>query len=196
MKKIILISSVALAIILSAGMLFSQQSQEDQQKATEAYMKAMAVTENHVLLKYFVGKWDVASTMWQFPGNPPETSRNTSESLLIMGGRFLMEKFSGTMMNMPFEGMRIAGYDNIQKKFLTFWIDNTSTAFFLLTGTYDPATKTWTDIGKWADPMGGTMPVRMVTRILGPDECIQEMYMGLPDGKEFKSMEDRYTRVK
>lgn len=38
--------------------------------------------------------------------------------------------------------------------------------------------------------------VRAVTRIVGPDEYVYEMYMGLPDGKEFKSMEARYVRKK
>ena len=83
-----------------------------------------------------------------------------------------------------------------QNKFQTFWIDNSSTAFFLLSGTYDAATKAWTDTGKWADPMGGISPVRIVTRIIGPDEYLYQMYMGLPDGKEFKSMENRYIRKK
>jgi hypothetical protein len=88
------------------------------------------------------------------------------------------------------------GFDNIQKKYVTFWIDNSSTAFFLLSGTYDAAKNAWTDTGQWADPMGGTTPVRSVTRIVGPDEYIYEMYMGMPDGKEFKSLENHCTRKK
>ena len=44
--------------------------------------------------------------------------------------------------------------------------------------------------------IGGAMPTRAVTRIVGPGEYIYEMYMGLPDGKEFKSMEVRYVRKK
>jgi hypothetical protein len=63
-----------------------------------------------------------------------------------------------------------------------------STSFFLLSGTYDPAKKTWTDTGRWNDPMGGMTPVRAVTKIMGPDEYVTEMSMGLPDGKEFKKI--------
>ncbi len=58
-----------------------------------------------------------------------------------------------TMMGQPFEAIQIMGYDNMLKKFQTFWIDNTSTAFFLLYGTYDAAKKTRTDTTKLADPM-------------------------------------------
>jgi len=67
---------------------------------------------------------------------------------------------------------------------------------FFLAGTYDPATKAWVDKGKWADPMGGTTAVRSVTRLTGPDEYVYEMSMTLPDGKEFKSLENRCLRKK
>jgi hypothetical protein len=100
------------------------------------------------------------------------------------------------MMNMPFEGMSITGYDNMQKKYCLFWIDNTSTAFNLFSGNYDPAKKAFAYTSKWENPMGGTTSVRMTIRVVSPDEHIQEMYMPGPDGKDYKSMEIVYTRVK
>jgi hypothetical protein len=199
MKKIACLSCVALALIAAAGAGISQTkpSQQDQQKAMEAVMqKAMAVTENHALLTHFVGKWTGVATTWQMPGAQPMKSAATSEMTSILGGRFIMERFMGSMMNMPFEGLRVAGYDNMQKKFVTFWIDNNSTAFFLFSGTYDAAKKTFTDLSKWSDGMGGMMDVRMVTRVVSPDEHIQEMYMTMPGGKEYKGMEIDYKRVK
>jgi hypothetical protein len=36
----------------------------------------------------------------------------------------------------------------------------------------------------------------MVIRVVGPDEYVSETYLTLPDGKEFKSMEDRSVRKK
>jgi len=186
---------LALTVIIAVSGL-AQTSSQDQQKAMEAYLKAMAVTENHKLLDYFIGKWEATSTMWSFPGSPPVKSQSSAEVTSILGGRFFMSKLSGTMMGQPFEGVQINGFDNMQNKFLTFWIDNSSTSFFLFSGIYDAATKTWTDTGNWADPMGGTTPVRSVTRIVGPDEYVYEMYMGMPDGKEFKSLENRCLRKK
>ena len=199
MKKIVCFSCLALALIAAAGVGIAQtkSSPQDQQKAMEAAMqKAMAVTENHALLTQFVGKWAGAAATWEMPGAKPMKSTSTSEITSIMGGRFIMEKFMGNMMNMPFEGLRVAGYDNMQKKFVTFWVDNTSTAFFLFSGTYDAAKKTFTDLSKWPDGMGGIMDVRMVTRVVSPDEHIQEMYMTMPGQKEYKNMEIDYKRVK
>lgn len=196
MRKAVTVFFLTIFALTSVGAALAQTSTPDQEKARQAYMAAGALNENHELLKSFVGKWDVNTTMWEFPGNPPQSSKNSAEVTPLLGGRFIMTKFSGTMMGYPFEGVQIDGYDNIQKKFQTLWIDSTSTAFFLLAGSYDPATKTLTYTGRWADPMGGMSSVRMVTRIVGPNEYVTEMYMGLPDGKEFKSMENRYVRIK
>jgi hypothetical protein len=44
--------------------------------------------------------------------------------------------------------------------------------------------------------MGGTSKVRAVTRWVGPDEFVYEMYMVGADGKEFKNMENRCIRKK
>ena len=188
---------IAFVLFLAAVLgLVAQASQEDQQKATEAYIKAGGVNENHKLLTYFIGRWDVTTSLWDFPGNPPSTSKNGAEVTSILGGRFIMAMFSGTMMGQPFEGIQVNGFDNIKNKFQTFWIDNSSTAFFLLSGTYDAGTKTWTDTGTWDDPIGGKSPVRTVTRIIGPDEYLYQLYIGRPDGKEFMSMENRYQRKK
>jgi hypothetical protein len=193
MKKVLLTLLVA---VMALGTASAQASAQDQQKAMEAYMKAAAVTTDHAALKFFVGHWDATATMWMMPGTPPSTSKNTVDAVLIFGGRFVQMNYKGTMMGQPFEGLQITGYDNMQKTYVTFWIDSSSTAFYLLSGPYDKAAKAYDQKGNWADPMGGTTPVRTVTRIVGPDEFVFENYMKLPDGKEFKSLEYRALRKK
>ena len=116
---------------------------------------------------------------------------------MILGGRFLKMDYKGTMFGQPFEGVQIIGFDNMKKKYISFWIDNTSTAFFLLEGTRDESSKTTTETGLWPDPMtGGTMKVKGITKMISPDEFSYEMYMIGPDGKEFKSLENRAVRKK
>jgi hypothetical protein len=184
-------------LALVSGVWPSVQTAQDQEKAMEMYMKLGAVGENHAYLKQFVGEWKSTATMWVFPGSPPTASENKAWAELILGGRFLKMTYSGTMMGQPFEGFQLIGYDNLQKKYIILWIDNTSTAFYQTTGVRDPAAKTMTEEGLWPDPMsGGQVKVRNVTKWLGPDEFVYESYMGLPNGKEFKSLEQRVRRVK
>jgi hypothetical protein len=174
----------------------AQMSEQDQAKAMEAYMRAGAVTANHEALRYFAGRWKVEGKMWAAPGAPPSEAVNTNEGEMILGGRYVRLIYKGEMMGQPFEGHQISGYDNIEKAFKTFWIDNSSTSFYLLTGQFDAAKKAYTFTGRWADPMGGAVPVRMVIKIVSADEYTSETYMTLPDGKEFLNMSDRSVRMK
>jgi hypothetical protein len=169
--------------VLSVVLGLAQMSEQDQAKAMEAYMKAGAVTADHEILRYFAGRWKVEAKMWAAPGAPPAESVNTNAGEMILGGR-------------SFEGLQISGYDNIAKAYTTIWIDNTSTSFYLLKGTYDAAKKSYTFTGRWADPVGGETPVRMVIKIVSPDEYVSETFMTLPDGQEFLSMVDRSVRMK
>lgn len=182
------------ALIAVSGL--AQMSEQDQAKAMEAYMKAGAVTADHEALEYFAGRWKVESKMWAAPGAPATESVNTNAGEMILGGRYVRLSYKGEMMGQPFEGLQISGYDNIAKAYTTFWIDNSSTSFYLLNGTYDAAKKTYTFTGRWTDPLGGETPVRMVIRIVSPDVYESETYMKLPDGKEFLNMSDRSVRVK
>jgi hypothetical protein len=199
MKMSMKTTVIILAAFFSLGRLAplcAQTSPQDQQKAMEAYMKAGAVTENHAFLKRFAGSWTATTTMWTVPGQPPTASENTFEGRMILGGRFVALDYKGTMMGQPFEGFQIVGYDNMQKKYLTLWLDNTSTSFFLLAGPRDAAKNIINQTGDWADPMGGMSKVRAAVRFLNPNEYVFEQFMVLPDGKEFKSMEMRCARKK
>jgi hypothetical protein len=169
----------------------------DQEKAMmDAMMKAAAVNENHALLKPLIGKWNAAVTTWESPTAAPQTSQGSSEAVSLYEGRFVMENFKSTMMNMPFQGMSVTGYDNVLKKFCVFWIDNSSTAFSFYSGSYDPIEKVFNYTSKWMSPRGGTWDVRMAVTIVSPDEHTQQMFMTMPGQKEYKSIEIRYTRVK
>ncbi len=199
MTGIVLFAAAFLAVSvlgLAQGQTQAKQPTEQEKAMMDAMMKAAAVSENHALLKPFVGKWTAVVKTWESPTAEPQTSQGSSTAMSLYDGRFVMENFKSTMMNMPFEGMSITGYDNIQKKFCVFWIDNTTTAFAFYAGTYDPAKKVFSYTSKWMSPMGGTWDVRMVMTVVSPDEHIQQMFMTMPGQKEYKNIEIVYTRVK
>jgi hypothetical protein len=190
--------AVAAVATLFAFPAAAQDTVSDQQKAaTEAYLKFGSVNENHAFLKSLVGDWNVQTTAWMQPGAAPITSQGTGTAEPVLGGRFIMMKFDGTMFGQPYEGIEILGYDNLKKQYTTFWIDNTSTAFYYMSGTRDESGKALNESGLWPDPMsGGEVKVRDVTRVVGPDEIVYELYITGSDGKEFKALENRMLRKK
>jgi len=196
---------LALTLLLAAGFAAAQEKAKPEKAAPsaaadammEAWMKASTPGEAHKLLAKHAGVWDAEVKLWMDPAAPPMVSKGKGTNTLIFGGRFVETRFTGDFNGQPFEGIGYMGYDNIQKKYVGFWIDNTATWFMTSTGTADKEGKTWRSSGEVSDPMTGTMkPFREEAIFETPDRLVSRAYDKGPDGKEFKSMEITYTRVK
>lgn len=197
-KKYSLILSLYFAFaVFTMTTGIAQEAQQMDPEMMEAYMKLNAPNENHAFLKNFVGEWLVTATGWMEPGAEPIYSKGSAKAEMIFGGRFLKVALKGTMFGEPFEGIQIMGYDNYQKKTISFWIDTSSTAFYLTEGSREEGKKRIVETGVWQDPMGGEdMKVKLITTLISKDEYGLEMFMILPDGTEFKSMEYWATKKK
>ena len=196
-SKALALAATFVLLISSSVVAVAQETKTEEQMMEEAYMKYAMPDENHEFLKKFAGTWEVESKMWIKPGTEPSVTKLSSEGKMILGGRYLYSVFKGTMMGQPFKGIQIVGYDKFEKKYRSFWIDTTSTPFFLTSGNLDESGKVLTETGLWPDFMtGGTSKVKMVTKVLSDDKIVWEMYMIGPDGKKFKSMENTGTRKK
>ena len=101
------------------------------------------------------------------------------------------------MMGMPFEGMSTVAYDNAKKIFISTWIDNMGTGLSTMEGTWDEGSKAVNSKGKMFEPsVGKELTMREVFKIIDDNTQTMEMYKPAPDGKEFKTMEIKYTRKK
>lgn len=168
--------------------------------ATEAammaeMMKMAAPGPEHKLFDGSVGKWKTTTKMWMGPGDPQVTD-GTAESEWILGGRFLMSRYRGAMMGMPFEGFEVLGYDRMTKTYEGYWLDTMSTAFYPMSkGVWDEAAKTLTFNVEWPNPTGGTAPYKLVTKFNGADSKVFTMTT-TQGGKEVPMTEVAYTRAK
>lgn len=188
MKRLTFVS-MALATVCFSFSSFAQS--DDDMKAMMAYATPGS---SHKILAKMEGTWAATVTFWMQPGATPMTSTATAVNEMIMGGRYLQSKNTGTMMGQPFEGMGITGYDNAKKVFIATWIDNFGTGILTMEGTWDDASKAIVFIGKEVDPSSGKeFTFRQVIRTPDDNTQIQEMYATM-GGKEFKNMEIKYTR--
>jgi hypothetical protein len=169
----------------------------EEKAAMDAWMKFMTPTDAHKALERMVGTWDVEVTSWMSPGQPPAKSKGVSETRMVMGGRWVEERFTSEMMGQPFEGLGYTGYDNFKKKYVGTWMDTMSTAVMVTEGTMDAGNKVMTSTSVMDDFMTGKKTtIRMTTTITDPDHHLFEMFGPDPTGKEVKQMEIRYTRRK
>ena len=190
-----------LAVALSVGLVPSVQAQQPE---PDAAMKAMMAAwtayatpgEAHKRLAKRVGAWSVKVKFWMAPGTEPQLSDGTSEITAIMGGRYLVEKFRSQLLEGPFEGMSISGYDNIKKKYVSVWVDSMSTGILANEGSTDPGGKSMTFWGQTPDPVAGKYKkTRAVETTIDEKSFRFQSYDIGPDGKEFLAMEMVYART-
>ena len=148
-----------------------------------------------MFFKQLVGNWKTESKFWMDPSQPPMTTLGKATSQLIMGGRFLQSEFTGDFMGMPFQGLGIDGYDRVQEKFVSVWMDNMGTMIMKMEGSLDDSGKILTMTSEYIDPMT-RKPSKMktVTTIVSDTEHKFEYFTPGPDGKFFRGMEMIYTR--
>lgn len=188
-NKIVFIGLMVLVMAFAAVNVTAQEMSEEDKKMMAAMQAYGTPGEYHKYLEYFAGDWEQTSKMWMKPGDPPMEGVSTASAKMILGGRYLKTKYKGSAMGMPFEGINITAYNNLQKKFHSFWIDSMGTGFAIAHGQLDKSKKVRTETGEWDDPMtGGTYKAKMVTTVIDDNTFTFEMYMIMPDGKEFKSM--------
>jgi hypothetical protein len=202
MKRQILWYAGTLCALL--GLLASPGFSEDKKPAKakkEDPFAAMAKLgtpgPSHKCLEALVGNWKAKVKFWMDPSKAPQESDGVCERKWILGKRFLLEKYKGKAMNMEFEGLGLAGYDNSKKKYTSVWLDSMSTAIWTSEGTYDADKKTFTYTSEGKDPYTGqVMKSRDVIRIVSANKQVVQMFKQPPKGKEFQVLEIVYTRKK
>jgi hypothetical protein len=163
-------------------------------KNWQAYMTPGDV---HKMLAKSNGTWNGEVTMWMYPGAPEQKSKSTAVNKMLMNGLYQQSTHTGDMMGMPFNGQSTIGYDMHKKEFVSTWIDNMGSGIMVLKGPWDEATKTVSLKGRMVDPgTTGDVDVRETFKIIDDNTQEMEMFVMMPDGKEFKTMNIKYTRKK
>ena len=192
----IVAASASLAGVLNAEDKKPAAPAVDEKAMMEAWMKFATPGEVHKKMAAAEGSWTAKVTQWMAPDTPPAESTATAEFKMILGGRYLTQSVSGTMMGQPFSGFGIDGYDNSKKTTQSVWVDTMGTGMLEMTGTLD-ADGTNTETGTMDDFMSGKpMSFKTVMHMTDADHMRFEMWGSGPDGKMFKNLEIAYTRKK
>ena len=175
----------------------AQKMSPKEQAMMDAWQKASTPGPAHKALDGMAGTWNTAVKSWMEPGGPAMESTGTSENRWVLGGRWMEQRFNGTFMGMPFEGVGYTGYDNIKKQYVGSWMDNMSTGAMSSTGSASKDGKTWSFNYEMSDPMTGkTSKGEEKITIINADHHVMEMWGSHPGGKKFKMMEITYKRKK
>jgi hypothetical protein len=190
MKKILLSFS---ALLFSACLFQANAQSEEEMKK---WMDYSTPSDVHKMMASWDGNWKEEINFWMAPGAPPQKMESKCVNKMILGGRYQESKHIGDFGGMPFEGISTLAWDNAGKYFISTWIDNMGTGLTVLKGEWDAATKTITLKGEMMDAMTGKAgPMRETLKIVDENTQIMEQF-NMKDGKEYKSMEIKFTRIK
>lgn len=199
----------SMVVMLGAGSAFAEKKADAPAKgappkmdaAGEAAMMAEAMKmaapgPEHKVLEASVGNWKTVSKAWMGPGEP-QISEGSASYEMILGGRFQVGRFHGSMMGMPFEGYGVTGYNKMTKSYEGYWMDTMGTMMYPMPkGTWDEASKTLSFDVVWPEAMtGGTAPYTLATKFDGADKMVFTI-TGTHEGKTAPMMEVTYNRVK
>lgn len=153
----------------------------------------------HFLFKKIEGNWQGISKVWFEPNVLADESPVQANLRLILGGRFLMIGYAGSIQKQPLEGLMILGKQLSANKFQSVWLDSFHTGTDMMfseskrgadtlsvLGTYVYATPEKEEIWGW----------RTTIELLTDDELIITAYNVSPAGEESKATETLLYRSK
>jgi hypothetical protein len=146
----------------------------------------------HQKLAQSVGTWDAAIETLGMDGKTHNT-KGVSVKKMGPGGFWLIDDFQGEMNGVQFTGHGALGYDPRQQLYVQSWISMTP-MLMVFTGAFDRAGKVLTMTGESPGMDGTPIKVKNVTTWTSADSMTFELFVVMPDGKEWKNMTITYTR--
>lgn len=159
------------------------------------WKKAATPAAGHRRLERMVGSFRTKTTFVMSPGAPPQVSDAKSEHRWVLGGRYVEQRYKGTSMGMPFEGIGYTGYDNVQKIYVGTWMDSFGTGLMSSQGVGQPKDNEIRFEADAFEPSGKRVRFESIVRIRDRNFHTYEMWTKAPNGKRFRMMIAEYTRA-
>jgi len=168
----------------------------NKQQDMAAEMEAIKPGPQHKELAKMAGEWTTVTKFSADPNAKPEETTGSAKIATALEGRFITEEDSGTMMGMPYNGMRMTGYNNAAKQYEASWAWTLSTAILRMTGKSSDHGKTVTYAASFAEADGAEEKMTVVVKQIDDDHFVVDMSGKYPDGSNGPHLETMYTRKK
>jgi hypothetical protein len=193
MKTVYFSFIVCIACFLISPAIMGQDNANMEEQQQKAWMEYMTPGKAHEMMAKNIGEWKTETRFWMGEGEPT-VSEGKSVNEMILGGRYLQSKYSGTAWGMQVEGMMLIGYDNITNEYTSIWIDNLGTGTAVAKGKMDEAANTINWNGTMVEPSTKQeMKYKEMTKFIDDNHYTTEMFIE-QDGKEVKIMEINFSR--
>ena len=151
----------------------------------------------HHFLAQLVGGWAGTSKLWLEPDALTDESPVQGSIQLVLGGRFVLYLYQGSVEGEPQQGIFTFGYNTLSDQYEASWVDSfhNNTAIMFCVGAAKE--NGFSVLGDYPDPAGGPdWGWRTEVELVDEDHLIITAYNIDPEGGEAKATESRLTRVK
>lgn len=190
-------TALAVTLLVSGGIALGRalprQDAPAQEAAADPEMQAMLPGPVHEEMQRYAGEYEVLSRFFAGPDAEPVETRGTAKLSSVLGGRFLLEEDSGTMMGAPYEGLKLWGFNNGTQSFESLWVYSLSTGMLTMTGETKDEGESIDWNARYEDA-GGEHEMRVVTTYPDVDTMVLKMNGPAPDGGEYTVLELTYRR--
>ncbi|MBI5154723.1 DUF1579 domain-containing protein [Candidatus Poribacteria bacterium] len=147
----------------------------------------------HERLTRKAGVWDVECTLFTGPGQPPfnYTAVDRAEAV---GPFWLIGNFESDAGGFKISGKATTGFDPSLGRYVSTWVDSTTTSLFSFEGSFDESTGVLALEGRGSGPFGNNTPLRCEETEQDSNHRTFRMFLVQPDGAKVMLFEYRYTR--
>jgi hypothetical protein len=154
-----------------------------------------APSEIHERMSKRAGEYETVSKL-TLPDGKAMESKGTAKLTAVLGGRFLQEESTGTMLGNPVSGLKLVGYNDAADQFEAVWMYTGSTAMMTMTGKAKEDNKSVEFSATVPGPKDQKMKFTIVYRFADADRFTVELTARSEDGSKGPTMETTYTRKK
>lgn len=114
----------------------------------------------HKLLERLAGQWQFDKLSVAAEGAKPESLGTGTVSAELVGGFFVVSRWTGKVYGADYKAVQSLGYDIKAKQYTGCWIDSTMSYRWELSGTAQEKTQELTIAASGPSPTGGTCTFR------------------------------------